>query len=84
LSFNFDKKWVGPHFGRYFFQTHLVTLVSNNEAISINVCIAAWSMAFLDTQKCNIFAKKKTVLWPIFLSCKRDACRPQFFLFHTK
>jgi hypothetical protein len=27
VGINFDKKRIGPHFGRFFYQTHLVTLV---------------------------------------------------------
>jgi hypothetical protein len=48
MYINFDKKWIGPHFGRFFSQTHLVTLDQGDKLVGLHshvwLCLKNWAV----------------------------------------
>jgi hypothetical protein len=53
LCINFGKKWVGLHFGRFFSQTHLVTVHHRN--------LSSYTIKYICSGPAELFLRKNTL-----------------------
>jgi hypothetical protein len=75
LCINCDKKWVWLHFGRFFPQTHPVTLLENNVFDGKAVAIRMKPRKFLSPRKSLFVAAPQSIYF------REMAATPFLYLF---